>query len=320
MTNKEFRSGLARETRDKYNERNRLLEQAEKSSFSEWLKDQMKKEIMENFYKEMDEMKSKPWYEEARKTHLEEIKTRIWLNEAKKEKERLQKEYEKKLAEMDSNIADKNKSYKEAQIAHRWKVEAMSENDAENIWKLSQEKIEKLYWNQEAILKDLKENHVKIEENQEMLWYKWKKVHIELPAVWNFQWFKFEYFVSNDGIRKANFEQNADLESKSYSAKDLSNLLTAMNQYMKEMWVETDGDNADYSANGSLIGYGWGYDCEAWECLKTITWLNYYWLRDKDVAWKQGSRARWNCYSDRCNFYRNYNDNDSANLFLRLSA
>lgn len=79
MTNKEFRSDLAKEMRTKYNERNEELESIEKSPYSEWLKEQMRKEIMDNFYEEMDKMKTRPWYEEARKTHLQEIKAKIKL-------------------------------------------------------------------------------------------------------------------------------------------------------------------------------------------------------------------------------------------------
>lgn len=132
MTNKKFRDDLAKEMRDKYKERNEKLEQAEKSSFSSGLKEQMKKEIMDNFTKEMDEMKSRPWYEEAKKTHLEEIKAKIWVNAAKKEKERLQKEYEEKLARADEDIADKNKAYEDAQIAHRWEVEQKITKNSDN--------------------------------------------------------------------------------------------------------------------------------------------------------------------------------------------
>lgn len=132
MTNKKFRDDLAKEMRDKYNERNEKLEQAEKSSFSSGLKEQMKKEIMDNFTKEMDEMKSRPWYEDAKKTHLEEIKSKIWVNAAKKEKERLQKEYEEKLAKADEDIADKNKAYEDAKIAHRWEVEQKITKNSDN--------------------------------------------------------------------------------------------------------------------------------------------------------------------------------------------
>lgn len=116
MTNKEFRSDLAKEMWDKYNERNEKLGQVEKSSFSDWLKGQMRKEIMENFNKEIDEMKSRPWYEEARRTHLEEIKTKIKLAKSKKEYE------------------DSLKAYEDAQIAHRWEIE-----DDWNILEIPQE-------------------------------------------------------------------------------------------------------------------------------------------------------------------------------------
>ncbi len=122
-TNKEFRSDLAKEMRNKRKEKNIQLEQVESSKFSQWLKEQMSKEIKENFEKKIDEIKSRPWYEEARKTHLEEINAKSRLTKAKKE------------------LEDAEKSYNEAQIAHRWKVKNFSENDAENFWELSQDLI-----------------------------------------------------------------------------------------------------------------------------------------------------------------------------------
>lgn len=131
-TNKEIRSDFSKEMRDKYDERNEELERIGKSPYSEWLKEQMRKEIMDNFYKEMDEMKTRPWYEESRKTHLQEIKAKIKLGKSKKEKERLQKEYEEKLAKADEDIADKNKAYEDAQIAHRWEVEQKITENSEN--------------------------------------------------------------------------------------------------------------------------------------------------------------------------------------------
>ena len=90
MANQEFVSALAKEMRDKYNERNEELERIEKSPYSEWLKEQMRKEIMENFEKQMNKMKAKPWYKEARKTHLEQVKSNIKLAKSKKE-QRLRK-------------------------------------------------------------------------------------------------------------------------------------------------------------------------------------------------------------------------------------
>lgn len=114
MTNKKFRDDLAKEMRDKYNERNKRLEEAEKSSSSDGLKEQMNKEIMDNFNQEMEEMKSRPWYEEAKKTHLEEMKAKIKLAKSKKEYE------------------DSLKVYEDAQIAHRWEVEQKITENSEN--------------------------------------------------------------------------------------------------------------------------------------------------------------------------------------------
>lgn len=97
-TNKEFRSDLAKEMRDKLKERNEKLEQVEKSSLSEWIKEQKRKEIMDNFEKQIDEIENRPQYVEAKKTHLNQIKAKIKFNKAKKE-------------------------YEDAQISHSWAIE-----------------------------------------------------------------------------------------------------------------------------------------------------------------------------------------------------
>ena len=97
-TNKEFRSDFAREMQDKLKERNEQLEQVEKSPLSEWIKEQKRKEIMDNFEKQIDEIENRPQYVEAKKTHLNQIKAKIKFNKAKKE-------------------------YEDAQIAHSWAIE-----------------------------------------------------------------------------------------------------------------------------------------------------------------------------------------------------
>jgi hypothetical protein len=54
---------------------------------------------------------------------LDEIKSKSNVKKAKAEKERLQKEYEEKLAKADADIAETEKQYEDAQIAHRGEVE-----------------------------------------------------------------------------------------------------------------------------------------------------------------------------------------------------
>ena len=79
---KEFRSNIAEQMKKKFDHRNEELSRIEKSPYSEWLREQMRKEIMDNFYAEMDEFKKMPWYEEAQKDHVDEIKSRISINDA----------------------------------------------------------------------------------------------------------------------------------------------------------------------------------------------------------------------------------------------
>ena len=179
-----------------------------------------------------------------------------------------------------------------------------------------QEKKEKLYWNREAIIKDLKENYLK-KYDAEIMWFKWKEVHLTLPAVWNFEWFKLDYFVSNDLVYERAFESNPELEKKSKSMKDIWEILKAVNRYMAELWVETDWD-MNYEND---LQY-WKTErrgCKAWDCLKDVTGLNrWYWTSDKGETREKNSRIRWNCSDDRCYFNR-YSLGLEAHLFLGLS-
>ena len=231
-------------------------------------------------------------------------------------KERLQKEYEEALKKADADISYKNKVYEDAQIAHRWKVENFSENDAENVWELSQEKKEKLYWNREAIIKDLKENYLK-EKDTIMMRYRWKEVHLSLPAVWNFEWFKLDYFVSDKAVRKYEFVLYPELEKKLKSMKQIWEILKAVNRYMAELWVKTDWD-MDYE-NDMQYWKTENDRCQAWVCLKDITGLDkWYWTSDKDVNGIKDTQGEWNCLYGACRFDRS-NSVDRANLFLGLS-
>ena len=211
-------------------------------------------------------------------------------------------------------------------IENNWMTEKNGTEDK----KEDNEKIEELWWDTtDAILNDLKENHVRIEENVEMLWYKWKIVHIDLPAVWNFEWFKFDYFVSDTRVtkklfeKKKLFERESKLEKKSYSMKDISQLLQAVNKYMAELKWNNDG-SMDYEQELMYWSKNRKEQCKAWYYLSAITWLtSFYWLSDKDIDWKKNSHAFWCCDWDNCYFYRCDNEGFIANLeahvFLRLS-
>ena len=192
-------------------------------------------------------------------------------------------------------------------------------NEIDEAGEKRKEIIGKIKWNTDAIRDDLKKNYVKIEENAEMMWYKWKKVHITLPSIWSFEWYKFGYFISDNMVKKWEFENNPNLGEKSlFSMCDISKLLQAINKYMVEFWGKNDM-NVDYE-NELQYWRTKNYRCNAWDCLRTITWLcDWYWLSDKDVAWRKDSHAIWYCFHTCCYFNRSDDDFNYANLILRIS-
>ena len=186
---------------------------------------------------------------------------------------------------------------------------------------------EKLIWNTDAILEDLRKNHVIIEEDVLMMWYRWKKVHIDLPAVWSFEWYKFDCFVSYgyEKIEMQYFNREYDLKHKSFSMKEISELLQAINKYMAELQGEHD-EYMDYE-NINVVKF-WNdesrkLNCKAWDCLRAITWLNwYYWTSD----WEEDYKRDWwgwfllkDKYGACCYFTTGIFDDSLGNLFLRLS-
>lgn len=177
--------------------------------------------------------------------------------------------------------------------------------------------MDNLRWTEREILKDLRENHVKVEENVEMMWYKWRKVYIDLPSVWNFWWFKFGYFVSDDWCSRSEFESNQELKERSYSVEDVSWLFKAVNEYMKELSIETDWD-MNYKTDLWQKKTN-KRNCFAWNYLKNIAGLDdVYWLNDEEK--EKNLRAFWNCIDNACFFDRRlWNFYGGGKLLLMLS-
>lgn len=208
-------------------------------------------------------------------------------------------------------------------------VKAMKE--AEEI-RIQREKLTK------SVLEYLKNNHVEVEENKEMLGYKWKIVHLDLPAAWEFKWFKFNYFESYDTVFPDVFEKKSYLEKYSYSIKEVSELLNAMNEYMRTYWVFMDAgmdfENDLKNWETKILG------CDTWKALKEFMWLNWkknwrekrdyrmkdkkikkgYRITDKKIEIDDIFRVKWFCFhDDDCRFVFMYDHNDLAYLFLKVA-
>ena len=146
-----------------------------------------------------------------------------------------------------------------------------------------------LFWDEELILKYLKKYCVKVEENANMMWYTWRKIYIKLPAIWNFKWFNFDCFASYKAIYKKDFENNPEFKNKSFLEEEIQKLLQAMNEYMREFWVEMGEVIKSWETERTT--------CDAWEDLKKITGLTgLFWLKDKCLIWKKSLYSCWNCY------------------------
>ena len=321
MTNKKFRDDLAKEMRDKYNERNEKLEQAEKSSFPSGLKEQMKKEIMDNFTKEMDEMKSRPWYEEAKKTHLEEIKAKIKLAKSKKEYE------------------DSLKAYKDAQIAHRWEVEQKITEDSENkekseipqdlkdfrkAWKEIVKNLSHDFRdNMDDILKKIDEIPVKVEIDNDgsrliefELWWKtwkildpklekysegfrpdWENWYIDsINRTYDYNYVKLKW-IRWDVDERENEKLRDYVKKKKNEWLDMATM-GQIKEILSALWEKADLDSENDQI--AMLGY--------------LTWMDWcYWL--KDTSWS--SRSELGCDDFNLRGFAYYpRDNDNASLCM----
>lgn len=94
-----------------------------------------------------------------------------------------------------------------------------------------------LFWNEEAILEDLKKNHVDVKDVK-AFWYDSKLITIDLPAIWeDFQWKKVCIIIPNISEEQC---ENDKLQWCLLSLEDLSDILSWILSYMKSYWVEID--------------------------------------------------------------------------------
>ena len=177
------------------------------------------------------------------------------------------------------------------------KIKEKKEKRRKETWAKMEKRIK---MQEEQIIKNIREHNVRIISNQEMFWVKGKIVTLDLPKVWDFKWFKFSYFVSNDVITKRNFEKiplfkkESKFEKQSYTLKEICDLMEALRKFIEESDLHED--------------YGMDYEkelkywetqtekCKIWKALKSILWLDdTFWLKDKNVDWKEKSRVWWDC-------------------------
>ena len=205
-------------------------------------------------------------------------------------------------------------------------IEAKIKEKKEKLRKETLAKMEKrIKMQEEQIIRNIREYNVRTINNQEMFWVKGKIVTLDLPKVWDFKWFKFSYFVSNDTITKGTFEKiplfkkESKFEKQSYTLKEICELMNALRKFIEESDLHEDC-GMDYEKE---LKY-WETQktkCHVWKFLKSILWLDdTFWLKDKNVDWKEKSRVRWDCQFTSSTFFYYCVDNDCKwKLLLKVN-
>lgn len=153
----------------------------------------------------------------------------------------------------------------------------------------SKPSFESLFWNEKAILEDIKKNcltttwdvtyNVQYGLDKEIpIW--WRVVKIDLPAIWDFKWFKMDLFIWGD-VECQDLAFRKKIVKNLCSREKLEELLRAINGYMRAHWVIVD-ENVDF--NWDLDGV----PCKTWEYVEELLRLWGGWLRGEKT--KFGSK------------------------------
>ena len=102
-TNKEVRSNFAEQMWDKKKERDEQFQMIDTLPISEDLKEQKRKEIMDNFEDEIKKIKNNPEYEDARKIHSVELQHNAWFLELTKNIRNILQNIRKKYVKVEEN-------------------------------------------------------------------------------------------------------------------------------------------------------------------------------------------------------------------------
>ena len=173
-----------------------------------------------------------------------------------------------------------------------WQWSPIAENpDAFKV--LSQHPVNpELFWNEEAVLKDLRENHVKIEE-VELFWRICEIAHIDLPPVSDFQWLKMDVLLIRGWIES--LQQNVGLDNN--ASDKFSQFLKWVSEYMKSYWIDLwKNTNFEYvedsinSQHNDILKYisrfvpweMYTFLLNWWKVLQVAYWEWNYCIKDLD--------------------------------------
>lgn len=243
MNNAEFRSNIAGEMLALRGVKNSQIDSVNHLVWvDEYIKELARNQILENFYDDIDELRKRPWYEEAKLTLETKRKALCHRNRLILEKDKT--EWAAKETEINNQeLDDADLRLWKANLCHLW------------------------MWNKEIILKDIRNSYIRINKcKKEKLWdywledprmrdpshfkdppdpsfcqfkpklFEWIEFCVDLPKVWSFEWFKSKIFKPR-GRSMRFYMTNEDRELEKWFNANLAN---ALRKYLLEFWVEID--------------------------------------------------------------------------------
>ena len=133
---------------------------------------------------------------------------------------------------------------------------------------------ESLFWNEKAILENIKENCLTVTWDVTYNAYgfldriepiRWRVVKLDLPEVpgSDFGWFKIDLFISKDVSYTSSIVVNDKTREELCPREKLEDILKAINGYMRAYWVAID-ENVDFNWDLENV------PCKTWEYVEDL--------------------------------------------------
>lgn len=161
---------------------------------------------------------------------------------------------------------------------------------------------ESLFWNEKAILEDIKENCLTVTWDvmydahgflDKIEPIRWRVVKLDLPEVpgSDFGWFKIDLFISGDVSYTSSIVGNDKTREELCPRGKLEDTLKAINGYMRACWVTLD-ENVDFNLDLE------GVPCKTWKYVEDLLGLKTGWIKGEKT--KYSSRIlNFSLFSDR---------------------
>ena len=234
------------------------------------------------------------------------------LLEKERELREMQEREEREKLQQEENLSEENEEIE-------WEQDEMYKEMKSLADRL---KKERLHWDLDWIIEDLKSNYLKIDLNVERYWFRWKEIHLNLPDIYPFKWYHFDAFIPYSLTQKTTVDYTRTYYENLFSIEEIINFFNALREYFGVFFVPVDAlkdynhlKTWDYSDRNPEVG----------SIIRKLFWTSVsdrfgysFWLSDENVAREKWSRAWWYIEFDECDFKWNSWRDSRASMLLKV--